>query len=47
MSAYDSLTRNKVPRDPEISPIYASDAQLRSLPPTYFIVSRFHQLQVL
>lgn len=33
------LLRMRVPKNPLISPMYASDEQLRALPPVWFVVS--------
>ncbi len=38
-SNLDKLTKSRVPRDPLISPMYASDEMLRQLPPMWLVVS--------
>lgn len=35
----EELAASDVPRDPLISPMYATDEMLRQLPPTFLIVS--------
>lgn len=35
----EELSASDVPRDPLISPMYATDEMLRQLPPTFLIVS--------
>ncbi|RCN30304.1 hormone-sensitive lipase [Ancylostoma caninum] len=37
----DLLNKSVVPRDPLISPMYASDDVIRQLPPVYFVVSMY------
>lgn len=38
-SELTKLRRMRVPKNPLISPMYASDEQLRALPPIWFVVS--------
>ena len=39
-SELTKLRRMRVPKNPLISPMYASDEQLRALPPVWFVVSQ-------